>query len=428
MNYEQTLHWMMSQLPMYQRVGRPAFKPDLSKSWDLMRLLGDPHQRFPSVHIAGTNGKGSTAHYLASILMESGFKTGLYTSPHLKDYRERIRINGKLIEKDYIKDLVNNHRQEFESLGLSFFEMTVGLAFKYFADSKVDIAVVEVGMGGRLDSTNVITPELSVITNIGLDHTYFLGETLPEIAGEKAGIIKEEIPVIVGKMQAATSSVFNQKAGDKSSSIYYADQHFSLTPPASRQVGEYYDKLEKGDKEYLSGIFNPLAGAYQSQNIITAVAAADKLMAKWDISPDAIVSGIRNIVKNTDLRGRWQVMDTTPLTIADTGHNSDGIRILVRQIKLLHKKKIHFVLSTVNDKNLLDILHLLPKEAIYYFCKADIPRGLPVEELKQQAEKAGLRGAGYSSVRLAYESARKAAGIDDLVFVGGSTFTVAEVL
>lgn len=428
MNYEQALEWMMNHLPMFQRMGRPAFKPDLSKSWELMRLLDNPHQQFKSIHIAGTNGKGSTAHYLTSILMEKGLKVGLYTSPHLKDFRERIRINKDYIKKDYITGFVGKYRESFESLGLSFFEMTVGLAFRYFADQKVDVAVVEVGMGGRLDSTNVLIPDLCVITNIGLDHTYYLGETLPEIGGEKAGIIKESVPVLIGKTQQETTPVFKKKAAEMEAPINWADQHFELTASEPEEVGEYYESLKKDGKEYLTGIYNPLAGAYQSQNIITAIAAADTISGYYGLSSKHMSDGIKNVIGNTGLQGRWQVLNTRPLTIADTGHNSDGLKIITRQILSLKKDNIHFVLSTVNDKNLNDILGLLPKEAEYYFCKADIPRGLPVEELNIQAGKAGLQGKKYPSVAEAFKAAKENAGENDLVFVGGSTFTVAEVL
>lgn len=428
MNYEQTLEYMMSQLPMYQRLGRPAFKPDLKKSWDLMELLDNPHQQFKSVHIAGTNGKGSTAHYLASMLMEKGLKVGLHTSPHLKDFRERIRINEEMIPTDYITSFVENYRSHFENIGLSFFEMTVGLAFRYFADEQVDIAVVEVGMGGRLDSTNVVTPELSVITNIGLDHTFFLGETLPEIAGEKAGIMKERVPVVIGKSQEETFTVFEQKARQLGCEISYADKHFTLPEPSVDGEGVFYEELDKEGQQYLRDFHNPLAGAYQSQNIITAVAAADKLPKVFGINSKSISEGIKNVVKNTGLQGRWQVLSDNPLTICDTGHNSDGIKFITRQIQSLVKEKIHFVMSTVNDKNLADILSLVPREATYYFCKADIPRGLPVDELRKHAEQAGLNGSAYSSVKEAFDAARWNAAANDLVFVGGITFTVAEVL
>ena len=428
MNYEQTLEYMMSQLPMYQRLGRPAFKPDLKKSWDLMELLANPHQQFKSVHIAGTNGKGSTAHYLASMLMEKGWKVGLYTSPHLKDFRERIRINKTMIPKDYVTEFIEKYRSRFEKLGLSFFEMTVGMAFRYFVDEQVDIAVVEVGMGGRLDSTNVITPELSVITNIGRDHTFFLGDTLPEIAGEKAGIMKEHVPVVIGQSQEDTIPVFEQKARQLGCEISYADKLFALSEPSYDENGEFYHEMKKDGKLYLHDFHNPLAGKYQSQNIITAVAAADYLARDFGIDAQDIKRGIKNVVSNTGLKGRWQVLGNNPLTICDTGHNSEGISFISRQIQSLGKEKIHFVISTVNDKNLDDILSLLPGQATYYFCKANIPRGLPAQDLQKQAEKVGLLGNVYGSVKEAFDAAKRSAGANDLVFVGGSTFTVAEVL
>ncbi|MCF8308474.1 MAG: bifunctional folylpolyglutamate synthase/dihydrofolate synthase [Bacteroidales bacterium] len=428
MNYKQALDWMISQLPMFQRAGRPAFKPDLSKSWEMMRLLNNPQKQFRSIHIAGTNGKGSTAHYLASIFMESGLKVGLYTSPHLKDFRERIRVNRNLIEKDYVADFTEKFYHQFENLALSFFEMTVGLAFSYFASRQVDIAIVEVGMGGRLDSTNVIIPELSIITNIGLDHTYFLGETLPEIAGEKAGIIKKDVPVLIGRTQEATFPVFEQKASEVGTETRYADRHFKLSEPVYRQIGEYYDKMEKDGEVYLTGIFNPLAGSYQHQNIITAIAAADSMATSFGINYAHIKSGIKNVIENTGLQGRWQVLNRKPLVICDTGHNSDGIRMITKQLLSLNKDHIHFVLSTVNDKNLTEVLSLLPESATYYFCKADIPRGLPVEELMEKAAKEGLKGEAYPSVKAAFEAAKANARENDVVFVGGSTFTVAEIL
>ena len=428
MNYQETLDWMFKQLPMYQRIGAAAYKPDLNNTIALLNLLGNPHHNFKSVHIAGTNGKGSTSHMLASIFQEAGYKTGLYTSPHLRDFRERIRINGEMIPEENVVKFIDTHREAFQQIGLSFFEMTVGMAFQYFADENVDIAIVEVGMGGRLDSTNLITPELSIITNIGLDHVQFLGDTLEKIAGEKAGIIKAGIPVVIGETQSETHQVFENKAQELNSPIFFADQLFDCDEIHIDELQTKKYDIWKNSELYLEACEIPLTGNYQKKNLATVMCAADLLREKFQLSDDDIRDGVANVIRNTHLMGRWQILDHDPLTIADTGHNVDGIREVVNQLAEMTYNKLHFVIGTVNDKDIDHILQLLPHNCEYYFCKADIPRGLDANILAQKAFEFGLRGNVYNSVRDAYLSALNAASFDDIVFVGGSNFTVAEVI
>ncbi|MEA3505454.1 MAG: folylpolyglutamate synthase/dihydrofolate synthase family protein [Bacteroidota bacterium] len=428
MNYEETLKYMFSQLPMFQRIGRPAFKPDLGNSWKLMDLLDKPQNRFKTIHIAGTNGKGSTAHFITSVLQEHGYKVGLYTSPHLKDFRERIRINGEMVSKEYVIRFMENYKQRFSDIGLSFFEMTVGMAFKYFADEKVDIAVIETGMGGRLDSTNVITPLLSVITNISFDHTQFLGETLSKIAFEKAGIIKTDIPVIVGEKHPDTNSVFEKQCAKENSKLIYATDSISYSKSSKDKHFLCIEDISINNKKSFDKISSPLTGNYQKKNIVTALASLEELKEILSLKKEKIESGFKNIIKNTQITGRWQVLNEIPLTICDTGHNLDGIQYIINQIDEIEYKTLHFVLGMVNDKNIDTILNLLPKDATYYFCKADIPRGLEVKKLIEQAQQFGLKGSAYPSIKEAFETAKQNADNKDLVFVGGSTFTVAEVL
>ncbi|MCK5080252.1 MAG: bifunctional folylpolyglutamate synthase/dihydrofolate synthase [Bacteroidales bacterium] len=405
MDYRQTLDFMYSQLPMFQRIGPAAYKADLSNTIELCKLLGNPENAFRSVHVAGTNGKGSVSHMIASVLQEAGYKTGLYTSPHLKDFRERIRINGAMIPEEKVVDFISAHKQGFTGIGLSFFEMTVGMAFDYFSKEKVDIAVVETGMGGRLDSTNVLTPLLSVITNIGYDHTQFLGDTLKKIAGEKAAIIKSGIPAIIGETQEEVKDVFIDRAKKIGSPLSFADQ------------GNY------------PGIEPCLAGDWQKRNLKTALAAIIALSKTgFNISEDQIRSGIENTLSNTGLLGRWQILQNKPLAICDIGHNRDGVREVLKMIDQTPHQTLHFVLGLVADKNAEAVLELLPESATYYFCKADIPRGMDVHELKEQASKYHLSGKSYKSVKEAYQAALGNANENDLVFVGGSTFVVAEIL
>ncbi|MEE4255520.1 MAG: folylpolyglutamate synthase/dihydrofolate synthase family protein [Bacteroidales bacterium] len=405
MDYRQTLDFMYSQLPMFQRIGPAAYKADLSNTIKLCKLLGNPENSFRSVHIAGTNGKGSVSHMIASVLQEAGYKTGLYTSPHLKDFRERIKINGQMVTEDFVVDFITRYKEEFISIGLSFFEMTVGMAFQYFKEEKVDIAIIETGMGGRLDSTNVLSPLLSVITNIGYDHTQFLGDTLEKIAAEKAAIIKKGIPAIIGETQPGVDHVFIKKAKE-----VYADLTFA-------------DRLD------LPEVKPDLQGDWQKRNSFTAVAALVSLKGiGFEISEAHIRAGIKNTIPNTGLLGRWQTLKKKPLAICDIGHNRDGIREVLKMIRQTPHNKLHFVLGLVADKNMDPVLQLLPMEATYYFCKADIPRGLDAEELKTKAAQFNLQGKSYPSVKAAYVNALEHANESDLVFVGGSTFVVAEIL
>lgn len=406
MNYKQTLDWMFNKLPMYQTQGATAYRKDITNTVLLARHLGNPEQQLQCIHVAGTNGKGSTSHLLASVLQEAGYTVGLYTSPHLKDYRERIMINGKPIPENYVCDFIAKNKSFFEANNLSFFEMSVGLAFDYFAYSKTDINIIEVGMGGRLDSTNIITPLVSVITNIGLDHTQFLGDTLEAIAGEKAGIIKPNIPVVIGEYVDETKPVFLAKAKETHSEIYFA----------SDLIGETYPSA--------------LIGDYQKQNKKTVLQAITILQqqSNFIVSEEAIKNGFLNVITNTNLQGRWQQLGENPKIICDTAHNSHGLKIVMNQLNNENFDQLHIVLGVVNDKNLDEILPLFPENANYYFCKPDIPRGLDAETLKEKAATYNLIGATYTSVSNAYQHAKQNAGTKDFIYVGGSTFVVAEIL
>lgn len=404
MTYRETLDWMFAQLPMYQRVGKHAYKADLLNTIELASHLGNPEATFRSVHVAGTNGKGSTSHMLASVLQEAGFRVGLYTSPHLKDYRERIKINGEMISQDYVVDFINTNKTYFESKSLSFFEMTVGLAFKYFSDQKVDIAIIETGLGGRLDSTNIVLPEVSVITNIGLDHTEFLGTTLREIAKEKAGIIKPQIPVVIGKAQSDAKEVFRTVAKLNSASLYFAE-------------------------DSTTDIETDLKGFYQKENVRTVVQTVKVLtMLGWKISQKSIKAGLAKVVENTGLLGRWQCLHLRPKVIVDTAHNFDGLQIVLAQLSCEAYHHLHIVVGVVNEKNLDEILPLFPVTATYYFVKPNIPRGMDEKKLQKFGKKFKLNGATFASVKLGYEAALQAATKSDMIFVGGSTFTVAEII
>lgn len=410
MNYQETTAWMFNQLPMYQLQGASAYKKDLTNTHLLINHLNNPHANLKCIHVAGTNGKGSTSHMLASILQEAGYKVGLYTSPHLKDYRERIKIispeaSGEITE-DFVCDFINSNKSFFETNDISFFEMSVGLAFAYFAKEEVDIAIIEVGMGGRLDATNIITPLVSVITNIGLDHVQFLGNTLEAIAFEKAGIIKTEIPVVIGEYTDETKPVFEAKAKETNSEIYFASDLISENLPSD------------------------LIGDYQIHNKKTVLQTIQILNTKTDfsINQNNIESGLLNVVKNTGLLGRWQQLGSSPKIICDTAHNKNGLEIVLNQIKKEKFEQLHIVLGVVNDKDLDEVLPLFPKNAIYYFCKPNIPRGLDSSVLKEKAKQFGLNGATYNSVSEAYNSTQESAAADDFIYVGGSTFVVAEIL
>ncbi len=428
MNYSQTLDFLFSQLPMYQRIGNAAYKADLSATINLLDYLDNPQRHFKAVHIAGTNGKGSVAHMLASVLQTAGYKTALYTSPHLKDFRERIKMNGKEISEEYVIDFVEKHKAFFQKEKLSFFEMTVGLAFSYFAEQKPDIAIIETGMGGRLDSTNLINSLISIITNIGYDHTAFLGNSLAEIAAEKAGIIKQKQDVIIGEKHPKTKSVFMDKAAEMQANILFAEDFYQCEKKGEKfPYAQYLIKELKTNKESCLEI--DLLGDYQEKNLQTTIMAVQQLTeASFCISEENFKNGLKKIIQNTALLGRWQVLQKNPLVICDTAHNKEGLSIVLSQLKKINAANIHFVLGFVNDKNMEGILSLLPKDGIYYFCQAAIPRAMEKEELQKKSEKYGLKGKVYSSVQQAYQSAMQCAKQNEIIFVGGSTFVVAEVL
>ena len=404
MNYSEAINYLFQKLPIFQRSGSIAYKKDIGNITKACKILKNPHLKFKSVHIAGTNGKGSTAHMIASILYESKYKVGLYTSPHLKDFRERIKINGVQISKNYVINFIKKNLSFFEHMKMSFFEMTVALAFDYFAKKKVDIAIIETGLGGRLDSTNIITPELSVITNISLDHTNLLGESIEKIAYEKAGIIKKDVPVVIGRKQDKIKEIFEIKAQKNNTSVNYTKK----------------TKFE---------IYSDLEGSYQKENIRTSIATIKELKNKgWIIKDKDIISGLKKSIINTGFRGRWEILKKSPLTICDTAHNEEGIKNVIKQISKTKHKKLHFVLGMVNDKNIYKILSLLPKNAKYYFCKPSIERGLNEEILQQKSAKFYLNGKCFKNVRLALLSAKKNANKEDIILISGSTFLVAEIL
>lgn len=405
MTYAETLAYLYAQLPMFQRIGQAAYKADLHNTHTLMEALGHPERGLKCVHVAGTNGKGSTSHLIASVLQEAGLKVGLHTSPHLKDFRERFRMNGALVDEATVVRFVEQHRQAFEPIAPSFFEWGVAFALWWFREERVDIAVIETGMGGRLDSTNVVTPEVSVITNIGWDHMQFLGDSLEAIAGEKAGIIKPGVPVVVGEAEGPVAEVFQQKAGQAGASLELVDQHAPLPHPSA------------------------LAGPHQERNARTALAALKVLQHRgWKVPEAAIAQGFARVVTNTGLRGRWELIGQAPRTITDVAHNVDGIRVVRTMLERERFDRLHIVLGMVNDKDLGKVLNELPTKAIYHFCKADIPRGLDAGLLQAQAVQYGLVGEVHPSVQAALQAARAAAGADDLVLVTGSVFVVAEAI
>ncbi len=413
---------------MFQRIGAAAYKANLNNSIALDNYFKHPHQSFRSIHIAGTNGKGSVSNILAAILQQAGYKTGLYTSPHLKDFRERIKINGKEIPEDWVTEFVEKHRKSFEPIMPSFFELTMAMAFQYFAMEKVDVAVIETGLGGRLDSTNIINPELSIITNISKDHMQFLGDKLSQIAMEKAGIIKQGIPVVIGESQPDIKNVFEAKASEMMSPIYFADQFYridySLNTMDEKQVFQVY----KNENLVYPNLRLDLIGLYQKKNAITVLQSIDIMNDKdLFIDKEAIYSGFENATSITGFKGRWQTLGYNPRIICDTGHNEAGITEVIKQIETIPYKKLHFVFGVVDDKSIDSILEMLPKNAAYYFCKANIPRALDSNILKQKAAAFNLNGNTYQSVELALKAAKQNAEKDDFIFVGGSTFVVAEI-
>jgi dihydrofolate synthase/folylpolyglutamate synthase len=426
MDYEKTLAYLYHQLPMYQRVGAAAYKDNLDNTLALDEAFLHPHVNFKTIHVAGTNGKGSTSHMLASVLQSAGYKVGLYTSPHLKDFRERIKVNGQKIEEEAVVGFVDRYLSLNQHMKLepSFFELTVIMAFDYFSSQKVDIAVVEVGLGGRLDSTNIINPELSVITNISFDHTNLLGNTLGKIAVEKAGIIKQGVPVVVGEFQPETQLVFQQKAEQENVPLLFADQVYSLIVSADGKL-----TVENQDAVLYPDLELGLKGDYQQKNILTVIASLDVLKRKgWEIKPQAVREGLANVVAQTGLLGRWQQLGDNPKIICDTGHNEAGIGYIVQQLKKEKFEKLHMVFGMVNDKSIDAVLQLLPRDAVYYFTKANIDRALNEELLQQQASNYGLIGDAFPSVELAFETAKQRASDNDFIFIGGSTFVVAEVV
>jgi len=429
MTYKQTLEFLFSQLPAYHRIGKAAYKNDLNNSTALDNYFGNPHLKFRSIHIAGTNGKGSVSHMVASVLQEAGYRTGLYTSPHLKDFRERIKVNGEMIPENDVIAFVAKHTGILKSLKPSFFEMTVAMAFDHFAKSDVEVAVIEVGMGGRLDSTNIIKPVLSVITNIGYDHMDMLGDTLPKIASEKAGIIKENIPVVISEMQQATKEIFILKAAEAASPIFFADEEFScvLEENTGLEAQRRFTVTELLTHHHIEGE-TALGADYQSGNLKAVFAVFNHLPGVFNFSAKHITDGIRNVVKNTGLKGRWQILSLNPLTICDTGHNREGLGYVMDQINRIPKTGLHVILGFVNDKDLNSILPLFPVDAKYYFTRASIPRAFNEESLKSEAVKFGLHGQSYPDVNTALVNARKEALKSDMIFIGGSIFIVAEVI
>lgn len=429
MTYPETLEFLYNQLPAYHRIGKAAYKNNLDNSVYLDNYFGNPHKKFLTIHVAGTNGKGSVSHMIASVLQEAGYKTGLYTSPHLKDFRERIKVNGAMIPEGEIVTIVTKCKSILETVQPSFFEITVAMAFDYFARENVDIAVIEVGLGGRLDSTNIITPVLSVITNIGHDHMDLLGDTLEKVAGEKAGIIKPGIPVVISESNSETDEVFRNKALASGSEIIFADKSFRCS------LGESFG-IEGARKYILEDPVNgtkvkgesPLGGDYQSKNIQAVYQVFRRYCDRFKVSDENIKDGILKVKINTGLLGRWQILSNDPLTICDTGHNREGLEYVLRQISRMKIRKLRMVVGFVNDKDLSSVLPLFPKDAVYYFTRASVPRALDQNILKISAENYGLSGKSYEDVRSAIDAAKTDASVDDLIFIGGSTFVVADAI
>lgn len=428
MSYKETIDYLFTHLPMYHRIGPAAFKKDLTNTIALLKILDDPHKKFASIHVAGTNGKGSVSSMLASVLMEAGYTTGLYTSPHLLDFRERIRLNGEMCDKEFIISFVKKMKPHIESIQPSFFEITVAMAFDYFAKNEVDIAVIEVGLGGRLDSTNVITPVLSVITNISFDHQAMLGNSLPEIAGEKAGIIKKNVPLVIGEFNEETYPVFMAKANEESAEMFLAEENVTVD-----LLVQNNDTLEL-NVSYLDLLIYPnllvdLTGSYQLKNIKTVIQSVEVLRTnKVEVPEDALYDGLRKVKKNTGFAGRWQVLSEHPRVICDCAHNSAGLKELFGQVKQTTYNNLHIVTGAVNDKDLQANLSQFPTEATFYFCKPDIPRGLDAEILQQMAGKHGLLGNSFQSVHQAIQKAKRELKQDDLLLICGSIFVVAEAL
>jgi dihydrofolate synthase / folylpolyglutamate synthase len=427
MTYQETLNYLYSSLPMFSRVGSPAYKKDITNTVKLCEAVGNPQTKFKSVHIAGTNGKGSTSHMLAAVLQEAGYKTGLYTSPHLKDFRERIRLNGSMVREQFIIDFVENIKSVSEAIQPSFFELTVAMAFSFFAQEQVDVAVIETGLGGRLDSTNVITPELSIITNIGYDHQNILGDTLGQIAFEKAGIIKPGVPVVIGETQQEITEVFDLAASRTGSQIEFADKKYIVT-----QLENDFRKVDFKVVEIHTNksfeISCDLLGTYQRKNIATVLNAVSVLRQRnFQITEQALRSGLAQVRRLTGLRGRWDIIGEKPTVVLDVAHNVDGIKQVLEQLKSIDHSNLHVVFGTVKDKDVNAVLSMLPKDARYYFANADIPRALPAHELQKAAEQHGLKGSSFNKVIEAFQAAKQSAELSDLILVCGSVFVVAEI-
>ncbi len=428
MTYQQTLDYLFARLPMYQRIGVAAYKANLDNTIKIVELLGKPHNKLKCIHVAGTNGKGSSSHMLAAVLQQSGYKTGLYTSPHLIDFRERIKINGKMIPKNYVIDFVKKHKDAFELIEPSFFEWTVGLALDYFANEEVDVAIIEVGLGGRLDSTNVIIPKTSLITNISLDHTNLLGENLEKIGAEKAGIIKARVPVVISQYQTETAPIFNAVAKDLKAPIEFADKNYKILD-YKLSNGLLVTTILNRTTEEKTIYELDLTGNYQLKNLL-GVLNVIQFISKigFIIEPENVKAALKQVSKITGLQGRWQQLSEKPLIIADTGHNEDGVKQVLGNFKTINYTTLHIVFGTVNDKDISKIIALLPKEAIYYFVKANIPRALNEKELQTRAAQIKLNGKSYPSVEAGLKAAKKAAKKTDLIFIGGSTFVVGDAL
>lgn len=423
MNYQETTEYLFSQLPVFQHIGGAAYKPGLGTSLALDKLFDHPHQSYKTIHVGGTNGKGSTSHTLAAILQKSGYKVGLYTSPHLIDFRERVRVNGKMIEESYVIDFVEKYKADFEPLKCSFFELTMMMSFCYFREQEVDIAIIEVGLGGRLDSTNIIEPDLSIITNIGLDHTQFLGSTVQEIAREKAGIIKEDTPIVIGEANDEIKEIFLEKAFEQNAPIAFADFVQPITASKQENGKWIYSTNNYGD------IVGELGGNAQIYNANTILVAIEKLVQlDYNITEEAIKEGFAQVSSLTGLMGRWQILQTTPKVICDTGHNKDGIKYIVEQLRTEKYDNLHIILGVANDKDVSEILALMPQNATYYFINAQINRALPANELKKKADLYELQGKAYSSIWNAFETAELISSPNDLIFIGGSNFVVGEFL
>lgn len=428
MNYQETIEYIFNALPMFQRQGSPAYKANLDTSTALDLYDGQPHTQYPTLHVAGTNGKGSVSHMLAAVLQCAGFKTGLFTSPHMVDFRERIRVNGAMVSKDYVTQYVESHIELFEELQPSFFEMSAAMAFSYFRDMRVDVAVIEVGMGGRLDSTNIISPEISIITNVSFDHVAFLGDTLAKIATEKCGIIKDGVPVVFGEVVKETSNIFTYTAKNHNAPYEKAQEYLHLEEQTALATTQRLTYKRVRDGKRLS-VETDLMGGYQRLNVATVLTAIDMLRMNGYRIPDAAVQqGLLHVQQLTHLYGRWQQLGSSPVVIADTGHNASGLNEVVSRLVSVPCKTLRIVLGAVNDKDLSSILPLFPTTAVYYFTAARIPRALPWQDLQERASRYGLKGNGYESVAVAVKATLGEADSEDVVFIGGSTFTVAEAL